>query len=176
MPAETSQNLYIFLLTIWETLFHRIVRDLTPNKWLTMDDCMSHYFKRRELQICGSIFSCFLKAGPDVFLWTPKPFPLSGVTVSTVTLSIVSVKLHNASSRLCAGFLKYILPRGQNIGPCQWENEIRLHAVRHYTLQEVNTLIQITRHLSSCGGVKTQITVLHEHRHKAPLCKRYRGI
>lgn len=117
-------------------------------------------------------FQLFLESLAGCVSLNTKAFP----SVRSHCLSIVSVKLHNASSRLCAGFLKYILPRGQNVGPCQWENEIRPHAVRHYTLQEVNTLIQITRRLSSCGGVKTQITVLHGHRHKAPLCKLYRGI
>lgn len=47
----------------------------------------------------------------------------------------------------------------------KWNN---LHAVSYYTPQEVNTIIQITRHLSnSCGRVKTKMPFLHAHLHRA---------
>lgn len=94
-------------------------------------------------------------------LWTPRPSPQLGVILTPITDCNVTVKQHNTWYGLRAGFLNAVQGIEHRRG-----NEISLHAVSHYTPQEVNTIIRITRHLSSRGGVQTKIPFLHERRLK----------
>lgn len=153
---------------------------LSSHIW-TLDGCqhhvsswsIKHYFKRIFSQKTSDSllhfqFLFFVKSWLHVSLWTPRPSPQLGVILTTITHCNVTARQRNTWYGLCAAFLNAARGDRRYCRPLSKRgNEISLHAVSHYTPQEVNAIIRITRHLGSRGGVETKIPLLHECRHKA---------
>lgn len=109
-----------------------------------------------------------MKSWLDVSLWTPRPSPQLGVILTTITHCNVTARQRNTWYGLCAAFLNAVRGDRRYCRPLSKRgNEISLHTASHYTPQEVNAIIRITRHLGSRGGVETKIPLLHDCRHKA---------